>query len=189
MPKKTPTPYTRNEKLTIFFIALAGTLLSALALAWYFNRDNRWIRLVSPPNEKAVQILALDRALNAYVKTSQGNIYLCGGNTWRDTCRKVPASDVPIIKVPGLWLTCSGDFPPLPPAPGAVVDEIAVGRCTGANVYSKLIVLSDGSLWQWRRTFSWVNPFAMITGIALGLGLSTTAGIGVIRLRRYLRGT
>jgi hypothetical protein len=179
----------RLRILVVVIAALAGVLLSALAMTWYLNRDNRWFKIASPTNETAIQILAVDRSLNAYVGTQQGNLYLCGGRTWRDVCRKVATDELPLNKVPAQWRTCASVAPLWPALPGAVVDSLEVGRCAEATTYSKLVILSDGSLWQWRRTFSWVNQFALMMGVVLGLLAGILGGILVVRLRRSLRGT
>lgn len=182
-------PSNRSDLLIVVIAALAGLLLSALGMTWYLNRDNRWFKIVSPPNEKTIQILAVDRSLNAYVGTDQGNMYLCGGRTWRDVCRKVSTDELPLNKVPAQWRSCASIPPLWPPEPGVVVDSIEVGRCSEAATYSKLVILNDGSLWQWRRTYSWVNGFALVTGVLLGLMAGVLGGVFIIRLRRALRGT
>jgi hypothetical protein len=182
-----PSPHSRSEVFIIVVAALAGVLLSILVMRWYFDRDNRWFRIVSPPNEKAIQILAVDRSLNAYVGTQQGNLHLCGGRTWRDVCRQVSTDELPLNKVPAQWSSCAS-VPPLWPAePGVVVDSIEVGRCSEAATYSKLVILDDGSLWQWQRTYSWVNGFARAVLILLGFGFGLAAGVFIVRLRQALR--
>ncbi len=183
------SPYSRKEIFFIIAAALVGAVLCALGMTWYLDRDNQWFRIVSPPNETATEIVALDRGLNAYVRTQQGNLYLCGGRTWRDACRKVPPDELPVTKVPAQWLTCGSTFPQLPTAPGAVVAAIEVGRCSGVPTYSKLVILDDGTLWQWSRTFTWANQFAAGTCVILGLGLGSAFGIFIVKLRRYLRAT
>ena len=78
-------------------------------------------------------------------------------------------------------------LPPLPAAPGVIVDAVEAGRCFEASTFSKVIILDDGSLWQWRRTFSWVNPFVWVTGTVLGLLLGLAAGFFLVKLNRALR--
>lgn len=180
-------PLRRLDRLVIVLAALAGALLSLLLGNWYFNRDDRWTRIVSPQDEKPVEILAVDRGLNLYVRTQEGNVYLCGGNSWRDVCHKAAAADVPVVSTPAQWRTCSGPFPTVPAAPGAIVDSIEVGRCLEATTYSKLVVLDDGTLWQWQRTFSWVNAFARTILVVLGLGIGFAVGGFVVKLWRALR--
>ena len=182
-------PYSRREILVIFIAALAGALLSALAVSWYQNQDNRWFRVVSPPDETAAEILALDRGLNPYVRTAQGNLYLCTGGTWRDSCRQVTPEELPATELHPQWSSCGSDFPPVPAAPGVVVDSIEAGRCSEASTYSKVVLLNDGTLWEWRRTFSWVRPFALATSGVLGLGIGIVGGIILVKLRRALRET
>ena len=181
------SPHSRRETLFIIAAALVGALLAALVMTWYLNRDNRWFRLVSPPNETPVQIMALDRKLSPYVRTQQGNLYLCSGHTWRDACRQVKAEDLPRTELHPQWNTCGKPLPPLPALPGVVIDSIEAGRCFEASTFSKIVILEDGSLWQWRRTLSWVNPFVWVTGTILGLGLGLAAGLFLVRLRRALR--
>ena len=85
------SPRSRRETLFILAAGVVGALLAALVMTWYLNRDNRWFRLVSPPGETPAQIVALDRKLSPYVRTQQGNLYLCSGHTWRDACHTVTA--------------------------------------------------------------------------------------------------
>jgi len=122
-----------------------------------------------------------------YVKTSQGNLYFCSGSSWRDSCQPITAAELPTTKVHPRWLTCPPPFPETPPLPGPVVDAIEAGQCAEARTYSKVILLSDGSLWLWRRTFSWVEPFTVGTAALLGLVLGWALGGFIIRTRRYLR--
>jgi hypothetical protein len=180
--------YNRYEILFIIATALVGAVLCAVGMTWYLGRDNQWFKIVSPQNETAIEIVALDRGLNAYVRTQQGNLYLCGGNSWRDVCRKVSPDELPVNKVPAQWLTCgAAPFPQTPAAPGAVIASIEVGRCDGVATYSKLVILNDGTLWQWRRTFTWANQFAAGTCVILGLGLGVACGLLIVKMRRYLR--
>jgi hypothetical protein len=181
------SPHSRRETLFIIAAGVIGALLAALAMTWYLNRDNRWFRLVSPPDETPVQIVALDRKLSPYVRTQQGNIYLCSGHTWRDACRPVQADELPPTELHPQWNTCGKELPPLPVLPGTVVDSVEAGRCFEASTFSKVVILDDGSLWQWRRTFSWVNPFVWVTGVILGLGIGLIAGVFLVKLRRALR--
>lgn len=179
--------YSRSEAIIIAAAVLIGLLIALLIMAWYFERDNRWFRIASPQDDPAVQILAVDRSLNAYVKTQQGNLYLCGGRTWRDTCREVTVDEAPLNKVPAQWRGCVS-VPPLWPAePGAVIDSVTVGRCAEAATYGRLIILADGTLWQWQRTYSWVNGFARTVLILLGILIGLAAGAFIVKLRRALR--
>lgn len=177
----------RSDVVIVLITTLAGALLSALIMSWYLNRDNRWVRIISPTNETAIEIVALDRGLMPYVKTQQGNLYFCSGSTWRDTCRQVTPQELPISKVHPKWLTCESAFPQTPPTPGPILDAIEVGQCSEAATYSKLVLLADGTLWQWRRTFSWVSKFASATCVSFGLGLGFVGGLAIIKVRRYLR--
>jgi len=185
MPKR--SPHSRRETLFIIAAGIVGMLLAALAMTWYLNRDNRWFRLVSPQNETPVQIIALDRKLSPYIRTQQGNLYLCSGHTWRDACRQVTAEELPPTELHPQWTSCNGSLPVTPAPPGVVADSVEAARCFEASTYSKVVILDDGSLWQWRRTFSWVNPFVWVTGTILGLGLGLVAGLFLVRLRRALR--
>ena len=181
------SPRSRRETLFILAAGVVGALLAALVMTWYLNRDNRWFRLVSPPGETPAQIIALDRKLSPYVRTQQGNLFLCSGHTWRDACRAVTAAELPLTELHPQWNTCGRELPPLPAAPGVVVDAIEAGRCYEASTFSKVVILDDGSLWQWRRTYSWVNPFVWVTGTILGLGLGLAAGLFLVKLNRALR--
>ena len=145
------SPRSRRETLFIFAAGVVGALLAALVMTWYLNRDNRWFRLVLPPGETPAQIVALDRKLSPYVRPQQGNLYLCSGHTWRDACRPVPAAELPRTEPHPQWNTCGGSAAAARRA-GVVVDAIGAGRCFEASTFSKVIILEDGSLWQWHRT-------------------------------------
>src|SRR5512137_1553639 len=121
------SPRSRRETLFILAAGIVGALLAALLMTWYLNRDNRWFRLVSPPGETPVQIIALDRDLSPYVRTQQGNLFLCSGHTWRDACRAVTAEELPVTELHPQWNSCGQGLPPLPPAPGVVVDSVEAG--------------------------------------------------------------
>jgi hypothetical protein len=183
------SPHSRRETLFIIAAGLVGMLLAALAMTWYLNREDRWFRLVSPPDETPAQIIALDRKLSPYVRTQQGNLFLCSGHTWRDACRQVTAQEVPATELHPQWNSCGSGFPSLPALPGVAIDSMEAARCFEASTYSKIVILDDGSLWQWRRTYSWVNPFIWVTGVILGLLLGLAAGFFLVKLRRALRET
>ena len=185
MPQ-TRSPYTRRKILTVLIAALAGGLICTLLMSWYLNRDDRWVRTAVPPNETPAQIVAVDRLLRVYVRTVEGNVYLCG-SSWRDACRAATADDVPAVRVPAQWRTCTSFPSDVPDPPGPVIDSVAVGRCLEADTYSKLVITDDGGIWQWRRTFSWANQFAAAVCISLGIGLGAAAGILALRLRHWMR--
>lgn len=181
------TPLTRGEILTIVLIALAFAALCGVAMNAYLNRDNRWFRIVSPTDEKAVEIMAVTRLLQPYVRTASGNLFFCSGGTWRDKCEQVTAAEVPVNKVPERWLSCAPDLPPLPPLPGAIAHSLAVGQCQEAKTYAKLVILEDGSIWKWQRTFSWVNKFALGSVLTYALMFGALGGYVFVWVRRYLR--
>ena len=184
---KERSPYTRSDILIVVIAALAGAIVSALFMTWYLNRDNRWQAIVVPTNEKAVKIIAADRLLRPYVQTDAGNLYLCGGGTWRDACQQVSPALLPADRVPMRWTTCNSPLPETPPLLGTVVDAVEGGRCSEAQTYAKVVLLEDGTLWQWQRTYTWWNQFAAGTCIIMGIGLGALAGVLVVRTRRYLR--
>jgi hypothetical protein len=99
----------------------------------------------------------------------------------------VKAEDLPRTELHPQWNSCGKPLPPVPAAPGVVVDSVEAGRCDEASTYSKIVILNDGSLWQWRRTYSWVNPFIWVTGVILGLLFGLAAGFFLVKLRRALR--
>lgn len=177
--------FSRNE---IFFIAastILAVILSALFMRWYQGRDDRWFRVAAPAGESATQILAVDRVLRAYVATREGNLFLCGDG-WTDACRPLSSSELPVVRVPERWRTCGSEFPDLPAPPGPVVDSIQVGRCSEARTYGMIVLLDDGTIWQWRQTYSWVYSFAFGTCLIIGLLAGVAAGIVIVRMRRYL---
>lgn len=177
---------SRPEVLVIVLAAALIGLAGTLAVNAYLTRDHAWFQVVSPSGEKAVQILAMNRLMRVYVKTDQDNFYLCGGRTWRDTCQLVRAADVPVVKTPGRWSNCSGPFPETPPLPGAAVDSLEAGQCFEGRTYTRIVILSDGTMWQWVRTYSWVNGFALATGAGISLVLGVLTGWLAVWLRRYL---
>ncbi len=91
------TSLTRGEILTIALIALVFTALCGVAMNAYLNRDNRWFRIVSPTDEQAVEIMAVTRLLQPYVRTASGNLFFCSGGTWRDTCEQVTARALAVV--------------------------------------------------------------------------------------------
>ena len=178
---------TRGEVLTIVLIALVFTALCGVAMNAYLNRDNRWFRIVSPTDEKAAEIVAVTRLLQPYVRTASGNFFFCSGGTWRDACEQVTAAQIPVNKVPARWLSCVPNLPELPPLSGNIVHSLAVGHCQEAKTYAKLVIMDDGSIWKWERSFSWVNNFALASVIGYGLVLGALGGFVFVRVRRYLR--
>ena len=120
-------------------------------MTWYLNRDNHWFRLVSPPGETPTQIVALEQ-VRPYVRTQQGNLYLCSGHRWR-SLPTVTTEELPRTELDPQWNTWGQELPPLPAA-RVIVDAIEAGRCFEASTFSKVIILDDGRLWQWRQT-SW----------------------------------
>jgi hypothetical protein len=181
------TPYTRAEILILVLVTLGFSVLCTAAMSVYLNRDNRWNRIVSPLDEKAVEIVAVTRLLQPYVRTQEGNLYFCTGGAWRDSCEKVTARGIPVSKVPARWLTCAPDLPELPPLPGSIVHSLAVAHCQEGKTYAKLVILDDGSIWRWQRSYSWVNNFALGTITIYSLILGAIGGIVLVHLRRYLR--
>jgi len=181
------TPLTRGEILTIALIALAFSALCGVAMNAYLNRDNRWFPIVSPTDEQAVEIMAVTRLLQPYVRTASGNLFFCSGGTWRDQCEQVTAAEIPVNKVPERWLSCPPDLPPLPPLPGNIAHSLSVGQCQEAKTYARLVILEDGSIWKWQRTFSWVNKFALGSVLTYALMFGILGGYAFVRVRRYLR--
>lgn len=181
------TPLTRGEILTIALITLAFSALCGVAMNAYLNRDNRWFRIVSPTDEQAVEIMAVTRLLQPYVRTAAGNVFFCSGGTWRDKCEQVTAAEVPANKVPERWHSCAPDLPPLPPLPGNIAHSLSVAQCQEATTYAKLVILEDGSIWKWQRTFSWVNGFALGSVVIYAIIFGALGGYVLVQARRYLR--
>lgn len=181
------TPYSRVEVLMLLAVTLIVAALAALGMRAYQNRDNRWVRIVSPTGEKAVEIMAVTRLLQPYVRTQEGAFYFCTGSAWNDTCTQVDAAQLPVNKVPVRWLSCQPELPPLPPLPGAIVHTLEVAQCQEGRTYSKLVILDDGTIWQWKRTFSWVSGFALGSVIVYGILFGVLLGILAVHLRRAFR--
>lgn len=180
-------PVHTIENVIVVLATLACTALLPLMLAWYYDRSDRWNRVVAPAGETVTEIVALNRALMPYVKTQQGNLYFCSGVTWRDTCTPITPGELPVRAVHPKWLTCPPPFPETPPLPGTVVSAFEVGECAEAQTYAKVVLLDDGSVWQWQRTFSWVQPFTLATCAVLGLMLGLAGGKFIVKLARALR--
>lgn len=181
------TRFSRGEFILIAAITLAFAALSALGLRAYLERDNRWVRIVSPTDAKAVETVAVSRLLQPYVRTDQGTYYFCSGTTWRDTCAPVDETRLPATAVPPRWQTCAPDLPQLPEPPGEIVHSLDFARCQEARIYARIIILTDGSIWRWQRSFSWVNGFAFASGVFWSLVIGGLIGVGVVLLRRYLK--
>jgi hypothetical protein len=179
--------YSRGEKLFVAGGLIVGLLCALLVMGLWSRQQNQWRRIVTPADETPVKILAVNRALRAYVRTTAGNIYLCGGDSLTQTCTPVTAADLPVNLVPPQWQSCGAAAPNIPEPPGKVVDSILVGRCLEAATYSKLVILEDGSIRQWYRTLSWANWFALIVCILLGIGFGTITAIALVEFRRRLR--
>jgi hypothetical protein len=179
--------YTRGEKLFVAGGLVLGLLCALLVMGAWSRQDTRWRPIVSPANETSVKILALDRSLRAYIRTAAGNIYLCGGDRLTQSCTPVTAADLPVNAIPPQWQSCGAAVPNIPEPPGKVIDSVFVGRCLEAATYSKLAILEDGSIWQWYRTLSWANWFALIVCIVLGIGFGTAGAIALVEFRRRLR--
>jgi hypothetical protein len=179
--------YGRGERLIVAIGSVIGLICALLLMGLWSRLDNRWRPVASPANETPAKILALDRSLHAYVRTEAGNIYLCGGDPVTHSCTQVTAADLPVNPVPPQWQTCGSAEPTIPPAPGKVVDSILVGRCLEAATYSKLAILDNGTIWQWRRVLSWANWFALGVCLLLGLGFGAGGSILLVEVRRRMR--
>ena len=180
-----------SDRRTDFLITALITLviggLCTLGINRYLTADHRWFQIVSPASERITDILAVNRLLRVYVRTEQGNLYLCGGRTWRDACEPVKETQVPAHPLPARWQTCTSGFPEPPLLAGEVVDSIQMGQCFEGKTYAQIRVLSDGTMWQWQRTYSWVNTFALLSGALASLSIGAAIGWVVPRTRRYLR--
>jgi hypothetical protein len=184
-PVKKPA-LTRTEFAIVLvaMLVVAGALTFAMVL--YVNRDNRWMRVASPVDEKAVEFMAVTRLLQPYVKTDAGNTYFCSGGEWDDSCRQVDISELPVSKIPGRWQTCQPQIPTLQPLPAEPVATLDVGQCQEGRTYARLVILEDGTIWKWQRNFSWVNGFAVVSALLWGLVLGGLIGAGIVWARRYL---
>jgi hypothetical protein len=177
---------TRGELIFVTVFTLVFAALCTFGMYSYVNRDNRWVAVVSPTQEKAVEIVAVSRLLQPYVRTEAGNVYFCSGSDWNDTCRQVTKAEMPMLAIPGRWQTCKPVFPQLPALPGEPVNTLDVGQCQEGRTYARLVVLGDGTIWKWQRNFSWVNGFATGSIAVASLLLGLLLGSAVVRVRRYL---
>lgn len=178
---------TRTELILVIVVTLVITALGAIGMVTYNNRDNRWVPIVHPTQEKAVEIVAVSRLLQPYVRTAGGNLYFCSGSTWQDTCKAITQTDLPIIAIPGRWQTCKPVFPALPALPGQPANTLDVGQCQEGRTYARLAVLEDGTIWKWQRTFSWVNGFALASIVVASFLLGVVVGLAIVWVRRYLQ--
>jgi len=179
--------YNRGEKLFVVIGLILGLLCALLVMGAWSRQQKSWFPVASPANETPAKILAVDRSLRAYVRTTAGNIYLCGSDPLSSSCKPVTAADLPVNPVPPQWRSCGDSVPNIPEAPGKVIDSIFVGRCLEAATYSKLAILDDGSIWQWYRTLSWANWFALGVCVLLGIAFGTAGAILLVEARRRLR--
>lgn len=178
---------TRGELILVVLVTLAVTLLGAVGMLAYNNRDNRWVPLVYPTQEKAVEIVAVSRLLQPYVRTQAGNLYFCSGNTWQDACKAITQKELPVNPIPGRWQTCQPVMPRLPALPGQPVNTLDLGQCQEGRTYARLVILDDGTIWKWQRNFSWVNGFALASIVVASFFLGLLAGLVIVWVRRYLR--
>lgn len=178
---------TRGELAIIVVVTFVVTALCTAGMIAYLNRDNVWVPIVYPTQDKATEIVAVSRLLQPYVRTADGKYYFCSGSGWQDTCREISQADLPVNSIPGRWQTCKPVFPTLPTLPGEAVNTLDVGQCQEGRTYARLVILSDGTIWKWQRNFSWVNGFAVgsvaIASFFMGLLLSVV----IVLAWRYLR--
>ena len=181
------TGLTRGELILVVVVTLVITALGAIGMAAYNNRDNRWVPLVHPTQEKAAEIVAVSRLLQPYVRTQAGNLYFCSGNTWQDACKPITQADLPLNPIPGRWQTCKPTFSQLPALPAEPVSTLDVGQCQEGRTYARLVILEDGTIWRWQRSFSWVNGFALASIVVASFFLGLLIGLMIVWVRRYLR--
>jgi hypothetical protein len=181
------TGFTRAELIIIIVVTFVFTALCTIGMAAYLNRDNRWFQVIHPTQEKAVEIVAITRLLQPYVRTESGNLYFCSGGTWQDTCKPVAKADLPVNPIPGRWQTCKPVFPRLPALPGEPVDTLDVGQCQEGRTYARLVILGDGTIWKWQRNFSWVYGFALASIVVASILLGFLIGLAIVLVRRYLQ--
>jgi hypothetical protein len=179
--------YSRGEKLFVVFGLILGLLCALLLMGAWSSQQQRWFPIASPVHETPVKILALDRSLRVFVRTAEGNIYLCGGDALTQSCTPVTQADLPVNPVPAQWRSCGARVPNIPEPPGTVIDSVLVGRCLEANTFSKLAILENGGIWQWYRSLSWANWFALGVCVFLGVVLGAISAIILVELRRRLR--
>ncbi len=91
--------YTRGEKLVVAIGLTLGVLFALLLMGLWSRQENRWRRVATPAHETPVKILGVDRALRVYVRTTAGDIYLCG-DLRSHSCTRVAEADLPLKPVP-----------------------------------------------------------------------------------------
>lgn len=95
----TPSGYDNGEKLVVAAGLIIGLLCALLVMGLWSRLDNRWLPVGSPANAMPIKILAVDRSLHAFVRTTDGDIYLCGGDPMTRSCTQVTAADLPVNSV------------------------------------------------------------------------------------------
>ncbi len=180
------TGFNRTELILVIVVTLVVTAVGTLGMLAYNNRDNRWVPIVHPTEDKAAEIVAVSRLLQPYVRTASGRYYFCSGSTWQDACKTIAQADLPVNPIPGRWQTCKPVLPALPPLPGRPVSTLDVGQCQEGRTYARLVVLEDGTIWKWQRTFSWVNGFALASIVVASFFLGILIALVIVWLRRYL---
>lgn len=187
MPSRKVASPRRHDTFTLVLMILAGAYLGALAMNGHYNRAHPWNRVMTPVNETVTEIVALNDALMPYVRTQQGNLYLCSGSNQPDACMPSAPAELPASAVPPSWLTCPPPFPQTPPLLGTVVEAIEAGQCAETKTYAKVIRMDDGTVWQWRRTYSGAEPFTVVLAALVGMGIGLVSGLLTVRMRGYLR--
>ncbi len=183
----TKTGFTRTELIIVIVVTLVFTALCTAGMAAYNNRDNRWVQIVNPTQEKAVQFVAVSRLLQPYIRTESGSLYFCSGNTWQDSCKPITQAELPMIPIPGRWQTCKPVFPRLPALAGQPVTTLDLGQCQEGRTYARLVILSDGTIWKWQRNFSWVNGFALASIVVASALIGFLIGLAIVLVRRYFQ--
>jgi hypothetical protein len=155
-------------------IGLAGGVLAVCLVYVLFNPS--WQKLPLP--EKAAQVIRFDDHHNGtpndvYIKMESSEVYVCRWSlpfwTFKWTCEK-PNKDFEANREPEYPSSCGCGAFPTPQPPGKVALDYEyhpciVDSCNQVN----LVILEDGSIWQWSRSESDIGfVFMGCTAIVVG---------------------
>ena len=184
------TPKTKNLSYGVAILVGIGLIVGGILLGIADKMpQGSWSR-IDLGQDKAVSILGADEykhpradhTRGIYVGTSSGDVYAC----WTDTnsfqrpdrCIKETIKEIP----QGSIECASGYATPSPP--GEVIDS----GCAASGSFSlgHIVILSDGSVWEWTKYFGEGPSFGSLGSIAcIGLGVVISIVAIVLWLKQY----